>query len=232
MREIVLDTETTGLDPSGGHRIVEIACVEIINLMPTGQNFHTYLDPLRSVPAEAFRIHGLSTEFLRGKPLFETKYRDFLEFIADSRLIIHNAEFDIKFINAELARVGATGLSIDRVFDTLTFARKKHPGASNSLDALCARYRIDNSKRTKHGALLDSEILAEIYMELMGGRQKGLGFVSVEKKNNNNNPIIAEYSKMKFNSSIPLPAELAAHDIYRKSLCEGSVWESFYKVLS
>ena len=174
MREIVLDTETTGLDPSSGDRIVEVACVEILNLVPTGQFFHSYVDPKRDVPDEAFRVHGLSAEFLAGKPLFADICQEFLDFIGDSRLIIHNAEFDMKFINHELQRIERPTLSMDRVFDTLSYARKKHPGASNSLDALCARYRIDNSKRTKHGALLDSEILAEIYTELMGGRQTAL----------------------------------------------------------
>ena len=182
MREIVLDTETTGLDPHTGDRLVEIACVEIHNLLPTGRTFHSYIDPQRDVPEEAFRVHGLSSDFLRGKPLFEHICEEFLAFIGDARLIIHNAEFDMKFINHELRRAGRTIFPLERVFDTLAHARRKHPGASNSLDALCARYRIDNSKRTKHGALLDSEILAAVYVELMGGRQTTLVLASEERK--------------------------------------------------
>lgn len=174
LREIILDTETTGLDPATGDRIVEIGCVEVINSIATGETFHVYLDPERDMPEEAFRVHGLSREFLTGKPKFADVAHAFLEFVADARLVIHNAEFDMKFINAELARCGATPVGMERVTDTLAIARRKHPGASNSLDALCARYRIDNSRRTKHGALLDAEILAEVYSELMGGRQKVL----------------------------------------------------------
>lgn len=172
VRELILDTETTGLDPATGDRIVEIGCVEVVNSVLTGRTFHVYLDPERDVPDEAFRVHGLSREFLKGKPKFADVVDEFLEFAADARLVIHNAEFDMRFINAELSRCGVAPIGMDRVVDTLAIARKKHPGASNSLDALCARYRIDNSRRTKHGALLDAEILAEVYTELMGGRQK------------------------------------------------------------
>lgn len=171
-RELILDTETTGLDPSTGDRIVEIGCVEVINSVTTGQTFHVYLDPERDMPEEAFRVHGLSRDFLRGKPKFAEIADQLLDFVGDARLVIHNAEFDMKFINAELARCGLPVIGMDRVVDTLAIARRKHPGASNSLDALCARYRIDNSRRTKHGALLDAEILAEVYAELLGGRQK------------------------------------------------------------
>lgn len=174
VRELILDTETTGLDPATGDRIVEIGCVEVIDSVATGQTYHVYLDPERDMPEEAFRVHGLSREFLTGKPKFADIVKDLLEFFGDARLVIHNAEFDMKFINAELARCGAQAIGMDRVVDTLALARRKHPGASNSLDALCARYKIDNSRRTKHGALLDSEILAEVYVELMGGRQKVL----------------------------------------------------------
>jgi DNA polymerase-3 subunit epsilon len=172
IREIILDTETTGLDPVTGDRIVEIGCVEVINSIASGQTFHAYLDPERDMPEEAFRVHGLSREFLTGKPKFADVAPAFVEFLADAHIVIHNAEFDMKFINAELARCGLAPVSMDRVVDTLMIARRKHPGASNSLDALCARYKIDNSRRTKHGALLDAEILAEVYAELMGGRQK------------------------------------------------------------
>jgi DNA polymerase-3 subunit epsilon len=171
-RELILDTETTGLDPSTGDRIVEIGCVEVINSVTTGQTFHVYLDPERDMPEEAFRVHGLSRDFLRDKPKFAEVAAQLLDFFGDARLVIHNAEFDMKFINAELARCNLPLIGMDRVVDTLAIARRKHPGASNSLDALCARYRIDNSRRTKHGALLDAEILAEVYTELLGGRQK------------------------------------------------------------
>ncbi|MFN3890030.1 MAG: DNA polymerase III subunit epsilon [Beijerinckiaceae bacterium] len=178
VRELILDTETTGLDPAFGDRIVEIGCVEVLNSVLTGQTFHVYLDPERDVPEDAFRVHGLSREFLTGKPKFAQIANEFLAFLGDARLVIHNAEFDMKFINAELSRCGVAPIGMDRVVDTLSIARRKHPGASNSLDALCARYKIDNSRRTKHGALLDAEILAEVYAELMGGRQKVLELAS------------------------------------------------------
>jgi len=174
MREIVLDTETTGLDPLRGDRLVEIGCVEIYNRMPTGQTFHVYINPQRDMPAEAFAVHGLSAEFLSTKPLFTEVVDEFLEFIADSPLVIHNASFDISFINAELDRIKRPVIARDRLVDTLLLARRKHPGVSNRLDDLCSRYSIDNSRRTKHGALLDSELLAEVYIELIGGKQAAL----------------------------------------------------------
>ncbi len=175
IREIVLDTETTGLSPRDGHRIVEIGAVELINHMPTGQNFHAYLDPQRDMPKEAEAVHGLSASFLKGKPLFATVAQDFLTFIGKSVLIIHNASFDMGFINWELKAIGAVPIDMGQVIDTLAIAKQKHPMASNSLDALCRRFGIDLSKRTKHGALLDSELLAEVYLELIGGRQTALG---------------------------------------------------------
>jgi DNA polymerase-3 subunit epsilon len=178
MRQIILDTETTGLDPATGDRLVEIACVETINTVMSGETFHVYIDPQRDVPDEAFRVHGLSTEFLKGKPLFDQIVDDFLAFIGDAPLVIHNAEFDMRFINAELKRSGREPLPMDRVIDTLAMARRKHPGSQNSLDALCSRYRIDNSRRVKHGALLDAELLAEVYAELSGGRQAALVLAS------------------------------------------------------
>ena len=174
MREIVLDTETTGLDPLRGDRLVEIGCVEIINRMPTGQTFHRYINPERDMPAEAFAVHGLSTEFLAGKPLFAEVVEEFLEFIGDAPLVIHNASFDISFINAELDRIKRPAIPRDRLVDTLLLARRKHPGVSNRLDDLCSRYAIDNSRRTKHGALLDAELLAEVYIDLIGARQSQL----------------------------------------------------------
>lgn len=174
MREIVLDTETTGLDPLRGDRLVEIGCVEIFNRMPTGQTFHVYINPERDMPQEAFAVHGLSAEFLSTKPLFAEVVDEFLEFIADAPLVIHNASFDIGFINAELGKIARQPIPRDRLVDTLLLARRKHPGVSNRLDDLCSRYAIDNSRRTKHGALLDAELLAEVYIDLIGARQSQL----------------------------------------------------------
>jgi len=174
MREIVLDTETTGLDPAKGHRVVEIGAVEISNLIPTGRVFHVYIDPERDMPEEAFRVHGLSQAFLSGQKKFSEIVGAFLDFIEESPLVIHNAEFDTRFLNAELTLVERPVLDASRVIDTLTMARRRHPGASNSLDALCQRYGVDASRREKHGALLDAGLLAEVYAELMGGRQAAL----------------------------------------------------------
>ncbi|MDA9423226.1 MULTISPECIES: DNA polymerase III subunit epsilon [Bradyrhizobium] len=174
MREIVLDTETTGLDPLRGDRLVEIGCVEILNRMPTGQSFHVYINPERDMPAEAFAVHGLSSEFLATKPLFHEVADEFLAFIGDAPLVIHNASFDIGFINAELDRIKRAAIPRERLVDTLLLARRKHPGVSNRLDDLCSRYAIDNSHRTKHGALLDAELLAEVYVDLVGARQSQL----------------------------------------------------------
>jgi DNA polymerase-3 subunit epsilon len=176
MREIILDTETTGLDPSSGHRIVEIGCVELLNVIPTGEIFHAYIDPQRDMPEEAFRVHGISGAFLVGKPVFSAISAEFLKFVEGAKIIAHNAEFDLRFLNAELALVGIEPIGMDRVVDTLALARRKYLGAANSLDALCVRYGIDTSRRTKHGALLDAEILAEVYAELTGGRQAALVF--------------------------------------------------------
>ena len=175
MREIVLDTETTGLDPGQGHRLVELGCIELLNRIPTGATFHGYLNPERDMPAEAFAIHGLSTEFLKDKPRFAEVADDFLAFIGDSPLVIHNASFDHGFLIAELKRVERMLIARERLVDTLLLARRKHPAGPNRLDDLCARYGIDNSRRTKHGALLDAEILAEVYLELIGARQAQLG---------------------------------------------------------
>lgn len=174
MREIVLDTETTGFDPATGDRLVEIGCVELVNFLPTGVTFHRYINPERDMPEGAFQVHGLSEEFLRGFPVFAHHAEEFLSFIGDARLVIHNAEFDMKFLNAELARIGRPVLRFDRVVDTLALARSRFPGAQASLDALCRRFGVDRSARTLHGALLDSQLLAEVYLELRGGRQTGL----------------------------------------------------------
>lgn len=175
MREIVLDTETTGLDPYQGHRLVEVGCIELINRIPSGQVFHRYLNPERDMPAEAFSVHGLSADFLKDKPPFAEIAEEFLGFVGDARLVIHNAAFDIGFLNAELERAGRKALSRERLVDTLLLARRKFPGSSNRLDDLCTRYGIDNSRRTKHGALLDAELLAEVYLELVEARQAQLG---------------------------------------------------------
>lgn len=175
MREIVLDTETTGFDPETGDRIVEIGAVELSGHMPTGRTFHEYINPERSMPQEAFEVHGLGDDFLRDKPKFAQVGRAFVEFIGDAKLVIHNAAFDMKFINAELKWMGLPAIPYDRAVDTLEIARRKFPGSPASLDALCRRFGIDNSSRTLHGALLDSEILAEVYLELIGGRQPDFG---------------------------------------------------------
>lgn len=176
-REIVLDTETTGLSPATGDRLVEIGCVELINHIPSGKTFHVYLNPERDMPEEAYRVHGLTNEFLADKPLFSAVVEEFLAFVEDAKLIIHNAAFDIGFLNAELERAGRPAL-VNEVVDTVALAREVNPGARASLDALCRHYGIDNSRRTLHGALLDSEILADVYLELIGGRQVGLALIA------------------------------------------------------
>jgi DNA polymerase III subunit epsilon len=178
MREIVLDTETTGFEPEDGDRIVEIGAVELLNHMPTGETFHVYIDPQRSMPKEAFEVHGLGDDFLRGKPKFTEVAQGFLDFVGDSTMVIHNAAFDMKFLNAELRWSGLPQLPMKQALDTLAIARKRFPGSPASLDALCRRFGIDNSSRTLHGALLDSEILAEVYLELIGGRQPDFGLSS------------------------------------------------------
>ena len=180
MREIVLDTETTGLTPKTGHRIVEIGCVELLNLVPTGNVYHVYINPERDMPEEAYNVHGLSETFLREKPVFEEIVQDFLEFVEGAQLVIHNADFDMGFLNAELVRLNRAEL-VNTAVDTVRMARQKFPGAHANLDALCRRFGIDNSSREKHGALLDAELLAEVYLELTGGRQPGL-LLSGEKQ--------------------------------------------------
>ena len=178
MREIVFDTETTGLNPAGGDRIVEIGCIEIFNRVETGRHFHAYFNPERSMPADAEAVHGLSTIFLSDKPSFTELADDLLEFLEDSPLIAHNASFDFGFLNFELERCGRPHVSLSRMVDTLTIARTRHPGAKHSLDALCMRFGIDRSHRVKHGALLDAQLLAQVYVELTGGRHIGLGLVA------------------------------------------------------
>src|SRR5215475_9673693 len=177
MREIVFDTETTGLDPLAGDRLVEIGCIELFNRFPTGRTFHGYFNPERDMPESALKIHGLTIDFLKDQPLFAHRVSELVDFLGDAQLVAHNAMFDLAFLNSELERVGQRPVSRDRIIDTLLLARRKHPGASNRLDDLCVRYAIDNSRRVKHGALLDAELLAEVYVELIEARQAQLGLV-------------------------------------------------------
>ncbi len=181
MREIVLDTETTGLDPGSGHKVVEIGCLELVNHVPTGRTYHQYVNPERPMPVEAFEVHGLGDEFLARHPVFAEIAQAFLDFIGEATLVIHNAGFDMKFLNAELTQLGLPRLPMSRAVDTIQLARARFPGAQASLDALCRRFEIDNSARTKHGALLDSELLAEVYLELIGGRQPDLDLLTARK---------------------------------------------------
>ncbi|MCU0909634.1 MAG: DNA polymerase III subunit epsilon [Rhodobacteraceae bacterium] len=227
MREIVLDTETTGLDPDTGDRIVEIGAVELLHHVPTGRTFHAYLNPERPMSPEAFAVHGLGDDFLRDKPVFAAVAADFLAFIGDARLVIHNASFDMKFLNAELARQGRPPLGSGRVVDTLAMARARFPGAQASLDALCRRFGIDNSSRTLHGALLDSEILAEVYLELIGGRQPGLALAAAQRGTTG-----AQQSAPLPRRQAPLPprlteAEKAAHDAFVAGMGEAALWRRF-----
>jgi DNA polymerase-3 subunit epsilon len=181
MREIVLDTETTGLDPASGHRIVEVACLELVNHIPTGRSFQCYVNPERDMPADALAVHGLSAEFLNDKPRFAEIVDGLMQFVGDAPLVMHNADFDVRFLNAEFQRLGRPPLPTLSVVDTLQIARQKFPGAPVSLDALCRRFAIDNSGRTRHGALLDAELLADVYLELVGGRQTGLELMAVSQ---------------------------------------------------
>lgn len=182
MKEIVLDTETTGMDPTTGDKIIEIGAVELENHMPTGRTLQIYINPERDIPAEATAVHGITNEFVADKPVFSQVYTEFMDFIEGGKLIIHNAEFDMKFLNYELGQVGHPAIGWANVVDTLAMARKKFPGSPANLDALCRRFGIDNTERTYHGALLDSELLAEVYLELLGGRQHGLGLAAETKK--------------------------------------------------
>lgn len=228
MREIVFDTETTGLDPLTGDRVVEIGCIEVINLIPSGQSFHVYLNPERDMPEEAFRVHGLSNEFLSDKPLFADLVDDFLAFVGeDSKLVAHNASFDIGFLNAELARCGRPALVHERVVDTLALARRRHGGGSNKLDDLCVRYGIDNSRRTKHGALLDAELLAEVYAELRGGRQASLGLAVVAGRDFGTAAGGAAMTRPQPLPSRVTAAERAAHEAFVGSLGEDALWRLY-----
>jgi DNA polymerase-3 subunit epsilon len=227
MREIVLDTETTGLSHSNGDRIIEIACIELMNHIPTGRTFQRYLNPERLVSADAFAIHGLSDTFLADKPRFAEIIVELDEFIGDAPLVIHNAEFDMGFINAELARLGRPPLDLSRAVDTVTIARRKFPGSPVSLDALCKRFAVDNSARTKHGALLDVELLAEVYLELVGGRQAGLALLAEADASGN---VTVEVDLVGRTTAArpprhfaPTPEELAAHAELLKSLTD-PIW--------
>jgi DNA polymerase-3 subunit epsilon len=225
MREVVLDTETTGLDPADGHRVLEIGAVEIVHQSLTGRVFHALINPERDVPQDAVRVHGHSSAVLKGKPVFASVVDDFLAFIGDSKLVIHNADFDMRFVNAELARLGLAAIGMDRVVDTLTLARKKHPGAPNSLDALCDRYRIDRSQRVRHGALLDAEILVEVYCELAGGRQRSLMFGdAVELAAAAAVALAPRYSERPPRRSPIEPAEVTAHVRYVESFGRDAIW--------
>jgi len=226
MREIVLDTETTGFDPESGDRIVEIGAVELKGHVPTGNTYHQYINPERAMPDGAFEVHGLGDEFLSDKPLFKTVAQAFIDFIGDAKLVIHNAAFDMKFLNAELSWAGLTRIEWERAVDTLAIARRKFPGAPASLDALCRRYGIDNSARTLHGALLDSEILAEVYLELIGGRQPDFGLSSVPETQTASGD---DQSKRSGQRQAPLPAlltdeERAAHDAFVGAMGENALW--------
>jgi DNA polymerase-3 subunit epsilon len=228
MREIVLDTETTGLDPVQGHRVVELGCIELLNRIPTGATFHRYLNPEREVPAEAFAIHGLATEFLKDKPLFADIVDDFLAFIGDAPLVIHNASFDHGFLIAELKRVARPPIARERLVDTLFLARRKHAVGPYNLDALCARYGIDNSRRTKHGALLDAEILAEVYLELIGARQAQLGLAERSEHRGHGGNGAAE-RRVREAALAPRisEADRAAHREFVASLGENALWRNY-----
>lgn len=227
MREIVLDTETTGLDPKTGDRIVEIGCVEMVNRFLTGRTFHQYINPERTMPPDAFKVHGLSDGFLRDKPKFIEIADAFLEFIGeDSTLVIHNAEFDIRFLNHELNKVARPIIPSDRVTCSLILARRKHPGQQNSLDALCGRYGIDNSHRTRHGALLDAEILAEVYGELTGGRQQSLG-LTLAGSGADDADSGARLRNRKPVASLLTDAERQAHRDFVETLGEKALWRRY-----
>lgn len=228
MREFVMDTETTGLDPATGDRLVEIACVELANYIPTGRVYHEYINPQRDMPDGAFKVHGLSTQFLRDKPLFTDMVQSFLEFVEDGLLIFHNASFDMKFINTELELAGLTTIPSERVFDTLALARRKHPAGPNSLDALCKRYGIDNSIRTKHGALLDAELLAEVYLELVGGKQAALDLsarrLALGGANGKKSAAIVRPQPLPVNLA---EVETAAHQAFIDELGEAALWRQY-----
>ncbi len=239
MREIVLDTETTGFDPESGDRIVEIGCLELYNHMPTGNTYHQYINPERMMPEEAFGVHGIGPDLLqppqqakpgaitlRDKPVFKQVGQAFFDFVGDARLVIHNAAFDMKFLNAELKWIGMPQIPFERAIDTLAIARKRFPGSPASLDALCRRFGINNSDRILHGALLDSEILAEVYLELIGGRQPDFGLSATQSSAGTT--VSDTWRPTKRPSPLPAritPEERAAHDDFIEKLGEDAVWK-------
>lgn len=233
MREIVFDTETTGLDPARGDRLVEIGCVEIVNRFLTGRVFHCYLNPQRPMSPDAFAVHGLSDAFLADKPVFRDVADEFLAFIGEDALVAHNASFDLNFLNHELKRLGKGPIAPGRVIDTLMIARRRHPGQQNSLDALCARYGIDNSRRTKHGALLDSEILAEVYAELTGGKQSSLilgEFGSAPAAGSNGAAEAEAARRIRALPEISLltPEEIESHRAFIAEMGEKALWKMYW----
>ena len=231
MREIVLDTETTGLSPAEGHRMVEIGAVEIVHQSLTGRVFHALINPERDIPEDAARVHGHTSAALRDKPIFSEVVGELLAFIGDARLVIHNAEFDMGFLNVELARLGRESFAIDRVVDTLALARQKHPGQPNSLDALCDRYRIDRSRRVRHGALLDAEILVEIYCELTGGRQRSLSFDGEARTLASGSPAAWLRSETRRQQiALITDEEARAHAEHVKSFGEGAIWLRYLRL--
>lgn len=227
MREIVFDTETTGLDPAQGHRVVEIGAVEILNLIPTGRVFHVYIDPERDMPEEAFRVHGLSREFLSQHRKFHEIAQEFVDFIEDSPMVAHNAEFDVRFLNAEFGLLSLPPLAGARIIDTLAMARRRHPGSPASLDALCQRYGIDASRREKHGALLDAGLLAEVYAELMGGRQAALSLqtVSVARRAQTDGLMLRRPAPLGSRISA---AEEEAHRAFVAALSKAPIWDRYF----
>jgi DNA polymerase-3 subunit epsilon len=232
MREIILDTETTGISPAEGHRIVEIGAIELFNHVPSGKTFHVYLNPERDMPKEAEAVHGLSSAFLKDKPLFKDVATDFLNFIEGAQLVIHNASFDVSFLDAELSYLNLQTIDKGMVIDTLAIARRKHPMASNSLDALCKRYRVDNTRRTKHGALLDAELLAEVYVELLGGRQTALNLASNVRSMSQANAAteMSQTTRSRAARPSPLPERLTeterqSHAAFVERLGASSLWK-------
>ena len=225
MREIVFDTETTGLDPLQGDRLVEIGCIELVNRFPSGRSFHCYFNPERDMPEAAYKVHGLSIDFLRDKPLFAQKVEELVEFLGDAPLVAHNAMFDLTFLNAELERAKKAAVARERLVDTLMLARRKHPGGSNRLDDLCVRYKIDNSKRVKHGALLDAELLAEVYIELIGARQANLSLAAIVVSSAETRTVSAAIKVR----PVPLlprvtDEERAAHRAFVATLGQEAIW--------
>ncbi len=223
MREIVLDTETTGLDPFAGHRVVEIGCVELLNHVQTGRSYQAYINPERDMPEEAFQIHGLSDAFLADKPTFREVVGAFLEFLGEGKLVIHNASFDLKFLNAELAALDREAIGSERAVDTVQLARRKFPGSPANLDALCRRFGVDASAREKHGALLDAELLAEVYLELMGGRQAGLELTSAGRSEADIKA--AKSAARPPRAHAPTADELAAHEAFLAEAVIDPIWK-------